>query len=98
MMRLPLSWTLGAAAVAAFAAWLAWGQFQRANAASEALRGYEEAARVTSRFLEAERQRMNDLILSLEELADVEDTNVCVDSPAIRALPDLLRRQRPDPR
>lgn len=93
LLRSPLAW----AAVAALAGWLAWDQFQRAQAAREALRGYEEAARVTTRQLEEERRRTNNLILSLEELADVEDTNVCVDSGTIRVLPELLRRQRANP-
>lgn len=90
LLRSPLVW----AAVAALMGWLAWDQFQRASAAREAVRGYEEASRVTTKLLEEERRRTMALILSLEELANVEDSNVCVDSGSIKALPRLLRNQR----
>ena len=93
LLRSPLVW----AAVAALMAWAAWGQFQRAQDARAAIKGYEEAARVTTRQLEEERRRTNNLILSLEELANVPDTTVCVDSGSIRVLPDILRRGRANP-
>ena len=93
----PWGLALTASAVAALMAWAAWGQLQRAQASQSALRGYEEASRVMTRQLEEERRRTNNLILSLEELANVEDSNVCVDSGSIRVLPDLLRRQRANP-
>ena len=88
----PLVWALASALAAAALFWL-WQGAREDNAALRAsLRGYEEAAAVTNRFLTSERERTADLILSLEELARVPDTNACADSPSMRAVLDRLRR------
>lgn len=97
LLRSPLAWTLGAALAAVVLFWL-WQGARAENAALRASqKAYEEAAKITTRFLDEERQRTNNLILALEDLANVPDTTVCVDSPAIRALPGLLRRERANP-
>lgn len=97
LLRSPLVWALGAALAAVTMFWLWQGAREENAALRSSQRAYEEAAKITTRFLDEERQRTADLILALEELADVPDTTVCVDSPAIRALPGLLRRERADP-
>jgi hypothetical protein len=87
LLRSPLVW----AAVAALMAWAAWGQFQRANAASDALRAAEEASRITSEFIMRQREREADLLAAIGELANVPDSNSCVESPAMRHTLDRLR-------
>ena len=87
LLTSPLVW----AAVAALMAWAAWGQFQRANAASDALRAAEAASRITSEYIMRQRDREADLLAAIEGLSNVPDSNTCVQSPAMRHTLDRLR-------
>ena len=87
LLTSPLVW----ASVAALMAWAAWGQFQRANAADAQRRAAEEASRILSDFTMRQREREAQLFEAIGDLANVPETNVCMDSPALRAVGDRLR-------
>jgi hypothetical protein len=83
---------LGASAVAVFMGWLAWTQFNRANAASEALRASQNALRVTAETLVREAEAAHQWRGLFEELADAPQTNTC--GPVFDRGGDVLRQRR----
>lgn len=87
----PWGLALTASAVAALMAWAAWGQFQRANAAVAREKALQEAAEITSDYILRQREREADILAAIGDLANVPETNVCVDSPSLRSVGDRLR-------
>jgi hypothetical protein len=82
--------------VAALMGWLAWTQFNRAQAASEALRASQNALRVTAETLVREAEAAQTWRGLFEELSNEPQTNTCGASVS-RAL-DLVRQRRANTR
>lgn len=88
LLRSPLVW----AAVAALLGWLAWGQFQRANAEAAARAAAQNAARVSALVAARESQAAADWRSLYAELSDVPTTRSC--GPVVNRALEIARSRR----
>jgi hypothetical protein len=92
MLRYSLIVALGASLAAILGFWLWWQAREQVAALRAENRGLHEAARVTSKFIEESAERNAAVLDAIGELRNVAETNVCMDTPALRAVGERLRR------